>query len=118
MCTGEGPIAYQESSPDSETTDGNDVPTGEVGIVWMKMGAAEFEYHKAPEKTAENRRGEYFTVGDMGYLNDEGYLFLSDRKNDMIISGGVNIYPAEIEKDLQACPGPAWRPTTPSASAS
>jgi long-chain acyl-CoA synthetase len=87
--------------------DGNDVPTGEVGIVWMKMGGAEFEYHKAPEKTAENRRGEYFTVGDMGYLNEEGYLFLSDRKNDMIISGGVNIYPAEIEKDLQACPGVA-----------
>ena len=87
--------------------DGNDVPTGEVGTVWMKMGGAEFEYHKAPEKTAENRRGPFFTVGDVGYLNDEGYLFLSDRKNDMIISGGVNIYPAEIEKDLQACPGVA-----------
>lgn len=87
--------------------EGEDVPTGEVGTVWMKMGGAEFEYHKAPEKTAENRRGEYFTVGDMGYKNEEGYLFLSDRKNDMIIAGGVNIYPAEIEKELQACPGVA-----------
>jgi long-chain acyl-CoA synthetase len=86
---------------------GDDVPRGQVGTVWMKMGAADFEYHKAPEKTAENRRGEYFTVGDMGYLDDEGYLFLSDRKNDMIISGGVNIYPAEIEKELHACPGVA-----------
>ena len=86
---------------------GEDLPTGEVGTVWMKMGAANFEYHKAPEKTAENRRGEYFTVGDMGYLDDGGFLFLSDRKNDMIIAGGVNIYPAEIEKELQACPGVA-----------
>ncbi len=85
--------------------DGNDVPTGEIGTVWMRMGAAEFEYHKAPEKTSESRRGEYFTVGDVGYLNEDGYLFLSDRKNDMIISGGANIYPAEIEKDMQACPG-------------
>ena len=87
--------------------DGNDVPTGEIGTVWMKMGAAEFEYHKAPEKTAENRRGEYFTVGDVGYLNEDDFLFLSDRKSDMIISGGANIYPAEIEKDMQACPGVA-----------
>jgi long-chain acyl-CoA synthetase len=86
---------------------GNDVPRGAVGTVWMKMGAADFEYHKAPEKTAENRRGEYFTVGDMGSLDEEGYLYLSDRKNDMIISGGVNIYPAEIEKELHACPGVA-----------
>jgi len=87
--------------------EGEDVPTGSVGTVWMKMGAAEFEYHKAPEKTAENRRGEYFTVGDMGYLDEDGYLFLSDRKNDMIIAGGVNIYPAEIEKEIQSCPGVA-----------
>jgi long-chain acyl-CoA synthetase len=66
----------------------------------MKLAQGDFEYHKDKEKTRESRRGEYFTVGDIGYLNEEGYLFLCDRKSDMIISGGVNIYPAEIENVL------------------
>jgi long-chain acyl-CoA synthetase len=61
----------------------------------------DFEYHGAPEKTAEaHREAGVMTVGDVGYLDDEGYLFLCDRKIDMIISGGVNIYPAEIEAVL------------------
>jgi long-chain acyl-CoA synthetase len=67
----------------------------------MKLGAADFEYYKDKDKTRKNRittpEGRYFTVGDIGYLNAEGYLFLCDRKADMIISGGANIYPAEIE---------------------
>ncbi|MFM7273453.1 MAG: AMP-binding enzyme, partial [Gammaproteobacteria bacterium] len=53
-----------------------------------------------PEKTQGNRVGDWFTVGDIGYLDGEGYLFLCDRKIDMIISGGANIYPAEIENVL------------------
>jgi long-chain acyl-CoA synthetase len=64
------------------------------------MGREPFEYFKDPEKTARSRRGEYRTVGDVGYLDEDGYLFLSDRKSDMIISGGVNIYPAEIESAI------------------
>jgi len=59
-----------------------------------------FEYKGNAKNTAENRIGNYFTVGDIGYLNEEGYLFLCDRKIDMIISGGANIYPAEIENVL------------------
>jgi long-chain acyl-CoA synthetase len=68
----------------------------------MKLGeTATFEYKGDSKKTKTNRVEKdgtiYFTVGDIGYLNDEGYLFLCDRKIDMIISGGANIYPAEIE---------------------
>lgn len=80
--------------------DGGELPTGEHGTVYMKLGQGDFEYHKDKEKTRKSRRGEYFTVDDIGYLNEEGYLFLCDRKSDMIISGGVNIYPAEIENVL------------------
>lgn len=84
--------------------DGRDVPTGEMGTVYMKLGQADFEYHKDKSKTEQNRREGFFTVGDVGYLNEQGFLFLCDRKIDMIISGGVNIYPAEIEAELLAHP--------------
>jgi long-chain acyl-CoA synthetase len=80
--------------------DGSEVPTGETGLVYMKMGQSSFGYHKSEEKTRESRVGDLFTVGDIGYLDDDGYLYLCDRKSDMIISGGVNIYPAEIEGEL------------------
>lgn len=76
---------------------GNELPAGEVGTVYMRLGAADFEYYKDAEKTRKNRIGPYFTVGDVGLLDEDGYLFLRDRKADMIISGGANIYPAEIE---------------------
>jgi long-chain acyl-CoA synthetase len=72
--------------------------------VYMALGAADFKYHKDDGKTAANRRDGFFTVGDIGYLNTDGYLFLCDRKIDMIISGGVNIYPAEIEDALHRHP--------------
>jgi long-chain acyl-CoA synthetase len=80
--------------------DGNACPAGTAGTVYMKMGISEFAYKGDPEKTAANRLRDYFTVGDIGYLDDEGYLFLCDRKSDMIISGGANIYPAEIEAEI------------------
>ena len=80
---------------------GSILPPGEVGTIYSTtIGREPFEYYKDPEKTEKSRRGNYRTVGDMGYLDDDGYLFLSDRKSDMIISGGVNIYPAEIESAL------------------
>jgi len=76
---------------------GFELPSGQVGTVYIKM-AQSFEYHRDKTKTEQAWRTDgYFTVGDAGYLDAEGYLFLCDRKADMIISGGVNIYPAEIE---------------------
>ncbi len=84
--------------------DGNDLPVGERGLVYMRMGDATFEYHKDAEKTKAARVGKLFTLQDIGYLDEDGYLFLCDRKNDMIISGGVNIYPAEIEGELVCHP--------------
>jgi long-chain acyl-CoA synthetase len=83
---------------------GQDVPTGEIGTVYMKLGQGDFEYFKDRGKTDANRTAGFFTVGDIGYLDDGGYLFLCDRKSDMIISGGVNIYPAEIEGALLTHP--------------
>ena len=80
------------------------VPAGTVGTVWIKMGEHRFEYHKDQKKTGDAWRDGFFTVGDAGYLDEDGYLFLCDRKADMIISGGVNIYPAEIEAVLLAHP--------------
>jgi long-chain acyl-CoA synthetase len=77
--------------------DGQPVAAGEPGTVWIRMGDYSFEYHKDKEKTASSWKDGFFTVGDMGYLDEDGYLFLHDRKADMIISGGVNIYPAEVE---------------------
>ena len=70
---------------------------GAIGTVYMSMQTGSFEYHKDKEKTKKGRIGSFFTVGDIGYLDEDGFLFLCDRKTDMIISGGANIYPAEIE---------------------
>jgi long-chain acyl-CoA synthetase len=77
--------------------DGNQLAPGEIGTVYMALTQADFEYKGDAAKTNANRRDGFFTVGDLGYLDEDGYLFLCDRKIDMIISGGVNIYPAEIE---------------------
>jgi len=83
--------------------DGNDCPPGTIGTVYMKL-MVDFEYKDDPEKTRAGRRDGYFTVGDVGELDEEGYLYLRDRKIDTIISGGVNIYPAETEAVLLAHP--------------
>jgi long-chain acyl-CoA synthetase len=88
--------------------DGNECPTGVSGTIYMKSPAGEFEYYKDEEKTNKARlRDGFFTVGDVGYFNEEGFLFLNDRSNDMIIVGGVNIYPAEIEGQLHQHPAVA-----------
>jgi long-chain acyl-CoA synthetase len=77
---------------------------GAVGTVYMKMADFKFEYHKDRKKTDAAWKDGLFTVGDAGYLDADGFLFLCDRKSDMIISGGVNIYPAEIEGVLVTHP--------------
>ena len=80
---------------------GNDLPAGEVGLVFLQAPAAtKFDYYGDAEKTAGAFRGDYFTLGDMGYMDADGYLFLTDRTADLIISGGVNIYPAEVDAVL------------------
>ncbi len=79
---------------------GEEVPVGESGTIYF-AGGGEFEYYKDDEKTAGSRHPEgWSTLGDVGYLDDDGYLYLTDRKHFMIISGGVNIYPQEAENVL------------------
>src|SRR5262249_25761754 len=85
--------------------DGREPAWGEAGTTHLStLGSRIFSYHNAPEKTAAAFRGDFFTVGDMGWLDDAGYLYIADRRTDMVISGGVNIYPAEIEATLLAHP--------------
>jgi long-chain acyl-CoA synthetase len=86
---------------------GDDAAAGETGLVYMRMGASTFDYYKDEEKTLASRARGMFTVGDIGYLDADGYLYLCDRKADMIISGGVNVYPAEIESELSCHPAVA-----------
>ena len=84
--------------------DGNETPARETGLVYLRMGSSSFGYHKDPEKTKKATRGNLFTVGDIGYKDEDGYLYLCDRESDLIISGGVNVYPAEIESELACHP--------------
>lgn len=74
------------------------------GILWAKARSAFIGYYKDPEKTAESIDGEWSTAGDVAYFDEEGYYYLADRKHDMIISGGENIYPAEIEEVITQIP--------------
>lgn len=83
--------------------DGHALGVGEVGRIWFG-GASSFEYFNAPEKTRETFDGTGSAVGDLGFVDDEGYLYLRDRETFMIISGGVNIYPQETESALFSHP--------------
>jgi long-chain acyl-CoA synthetase len=83
--------------------DGRELPAGEVGTVYFEREVLPFEYHNDPAKTRAAQHPEHPTwtaVGDLGYVDEDGYLFLTDRKSFMIISGGVNIYPQEVEDVL------------------
>ncbi|MHB8329989.1 MAG: AMP-binding enzyme, partial [Acidimicrobiales bacterium] len=80
---------------------GREMSPGAVGAVYVSAFAGRgFEYHNAPEKTRSAWRDGFFTVGDLGWVDEDGYLFLADRRTDLILSGGVNIYPAEVETAL------------------
>src|SRR5438477_127780 len=84
---------------------GAPLPAGEIGLVFLKAPeVGRFEYFKDSHKTAEAYRGDYFTLGDMGYKDDDGFLYLTDRSANLIISGGVNIYPAEVDAVLLTHP--------------
>ena len=86
---------------------GEELPVGETGLVYFERDAPTFEYHNDPAKTADARHPKHpnwNALGDVGYLDADGYLYLTDRKSFMIISGGVNIYPQAIEDLLVTHP--------------
>lgn len=86
--------------------DGRILPQGEIGEIYSRIAAnPDFTYHNRPEKRSEIDRDGFITSGDVGYIDADGYVFICDRKRDMVISGGVNIYPAEIEAVLHGIPG-------------
>jgi long-chain acyl-CoA synthetase len=86
--------------------DGEILPQGKIGEIYSRIADnPDFTYHNKPEKRAEIERDGFITSGDVGYIDKDGYVFICDRKRDMVISGGVNIYPAEIEAVLHALTG-------------
>jgi long-chain acyl-CoA synthetase len=85
---------------------GDDAATGDVGEIWTRSGQNMLGYWRKPEDTAKTVDGDgWLKTGDAGYFDDEGYLYIHDRVKDMIISGGENIYPAEVENCLMSHPG-------------
>ncbi len=85
--------------------DGHEVTTPDTpGEVYVRSANNFATYHKAPDKFDANRRGDFLSVGDIAYRDDEGFYYICDRKSDMIISGGMNVYPAEIEAALERHP--------------
>lgn len=79
----------------------DEIPQGEIGTIYFKApDAGRFEYFKDKDRTAGSYRGDYFTLGDMGYFDEEGYPFLTGRSAETITSGGVNIYPQETDDVL------------------
>jgi long-chain acyl-CoA synthetase len=87
---------------------GKEVPTGEPGDVYARLTTgSDFTYHGDDEKRRKAERDGLISVGDIGYVDKDGFLFLCDRRNHMVISGGVNIYPAEIEGEILQMTGVA-----------
>ena len=84
--------------------DGHELPPGKEGLVYVKGPCFLKEYLKNPEATQAAFRGDWITGQDIGRIDEEGYLYLVDRKADMVISGGVNVYPLEIEEILHRHP--------------
>lgn len=83
---------------------GAELPTGVDGLVYVTPAHGRFHYHQDPDGTADAWSGGSFTVGDIGHLDDDGYLYLTDRRSDMVIRAGVNVYPREIENLLYRHP--------------
>lgn len=85
--------------------DGAELPTRELGEIGVRGPGVSLGYYQAPEETAKIRRNGWHLTGDIGYLDEDGFLFIVDRKKDMIVSGGFNVYSTEVEQALMAIPG-------------
>ncbi len=83
---------------------GNPCSAGDVGLIYVRGPRNDFRYRTASDEDVHSFRDGFFTAGDLGYLDDDGYLFIADRRTDLIISGGANVYPAEVEGVLSAHP--------------
>ena len=81
------------------------LPQGERGEIAVKGGMVSEGYYQAPEETAKIRKNGWHLTGDIGYLDEDGFLFIVDRKKDMIITGGFNVYSSEVEQTVSAIPG-------------
>ena len=86
---------------------GDPLPPGADGLIYIRSPQSPFRYHNDEAKTREAFRGDLFTVGDIGHVDADGYLYITERRSDLIISGGVNIYPREVEDALFAHPAVA-----------
>jgi acyl-CoA synthetase (AMP-forming)/AMP-acid ligase II len=84
--------------------DGRELPVGETGELFIRSPQVITEYWRNPDATSAARRGDFFSVGDVGYFDDDGFLYIVDRKRDMVISGGVNICTTEVENAIHAHP--------------
>jgi acyl-CoA synthetase (AMP-forming)/AMP-acid ligase II len=84
--------------------EGREMPLGETGEIWIRTAGVIKGYYKNPEQTAEEFQDGYWKSGDLGYLDEKGYVYIVDRKKDMIISGGFNVYPVEVEAALNGHP--------------
>jgi long-chain acyl-CoA synthetase len=84
--------------------DGRELPPGETGELYIRSPQIITEYWRNPDATAAARRGEHFSVGDVGYFDADGFLYIVDRKRDMVISGGVNICTTEVENAIHSHP--------------
>ena len=91
----------------TQDEEGNELPRGEIGEVCVRGGQMMREYWNKPDATAEVFRGGWYHTGDAGYIDDDGYLFLVDRVKDMIVTGGENVYSAEVESAISTHPGVA-----------
>ena len=87
--------------------DGEDLPRGEIGEIWLKSDTNMHSYYKLPEATAESLTDGWVHTGDAGYQDEAGYLYLKDRMKDMVVSGGENIYPVEVENAIAQHPAVA-----------
>jgi long-chain acyl-CoA synthetase len=87
--------------------DGRELPPGEVGLIYVRGPRMDFRYRGGEEKTRQAFRDGFFTAGDLGHLDGDGYLYIADRRVDLIITGGANVYPAEVEAVLLQHPAVA-----------
>jgi fatty-acyl-CoA synthase len=84
--------------------DGHELPNGEMGELWLRTRGTVSGYYRNPEGTASEFANGFWKSGDLGYMDEQGYVYIVDRKKDMIISGGFNVYAIEVESAINSHP--------------